>query len=630
MFATTGVGLDATRLEGGAAYWLEFRPTEDGRSVVVRADPGEDPRDVTPEGFDVRTKVHEYGGGAYWLHGATVFFANFEDQRLYRQEIGAEPAPITEESGGRHRYADGRVTPDGRLVICVRERHEGSSSAEVVNELVAMAPDGSGGVRTIASGHDFYAYPRPSPDGTHLAWISWDHPEMPWDGTELWVADLGGDGSLANERQVAGGREESIIQPEWGPGGELHFVSDRTGWWNLYRERDGATEALHPMEAEFGGPLWEFGLSSFAFLDDGRIACVYGRDGLQQLAVLDPGSGELVDLDVPYTVVAWPTLSAEGTRVSLVAGGPSIPHQVVVVDFAAASIEVLREGRTVTFDPAYISIPRALEYPTGDGQTAHALFYPPTNPAFEGRVDELPPLIVATHGGPTGESVANFDLGIQYFTSRGFAVADVNYRGSTGYGRAYRRQLEGGWGVVDTIDCVNVAKHLAAEGLVDGARMAIRGGSAGGYATLCALTFHDTFAAGASLFGIADLEALFHATHKFESRYGDRLVGPYPDALDVYRARSPIHFVDRISCPMIILQGSEDEVVPPAQAEMMVEALERKGLPYAYLLFEGEQHGFRKAEHIKRSLEAELSFYARIFGVELGDPIEPVEIHNLP
>jgi dipeptidyl aminopeptidase/acylaminoacyl peptidase len=453
---------------------------------------------------------------------------------------------------------------------------------------------------------------------------------MPWDGTELWVADLGGDGSLANERQVAGGREESIIQPEWGPGGELHFVSDRTGWWNLYRERDGATEALHPMEAEFGGPLWEFGLSSFAFLDDGRIACVYGRDGLQQLAVLDPGSGELVDLDVPYTVVAWPTLSAEGTRVSLVAGGPSIPHQVVVVDFAAASIEVLREGRTVTFDPAYISIPRALEYPTGDGQTAHALFYPPTNPAFEGRADELPPLIVATHGGPTGESVANFDLGIQYFTSRGFAVADVNYRGSTGYGRAYRRQLEGGWGVVDTIDCVNVAKHLAAEGLVDGARMAIRGGSAGGYATLCALTFHDTFAAGASLFGIADLEALFHATHKFESRYGDRLVGPYPDALDVYRARSPIHFVDRISCPMIILQGSEDEVVPPAQAEMMVEALERKGLPYAYLLFEGEQHGFRKAEHIKRSLEAELSFYARIFGVELGDPIEPVEIHNLP
>jgi dipeptidyl aminopeptidase/acylaminoacyl peptidase len=316
--------------------------------------------------------------------------------------------------------------------------------------------------------------------------------------------------------------------------------------------------------------------------------------------------------------------------VSLVAGGPSIPHQVVVVDFAAASIEVLREGRTVTFDPAYISIPRALEYPTGDGQTAHALFYPPTNPAFEGRVDELPPLIVATHGGPTGESVANFDLGIQYFTSRGFAVADVNYRGSTGYGRAYRRQLEGGWGVVDTIDCVNVAKYLAAEGLVDGARMAIRGGSAGGYATLCALTFHDTFAAGASLFGIADLEALFHATHKFESRYGDRLVGPYPDALDVYRARSPIHFVDRISCPMIILQGSEDEVVPPAQAEMMVEALERKGLPYAYLLFEGEQHGFRKAEHIKRSLEAELSFYARIFGVELGDPIEPVEIHNLP
>jgi dipeptidyl aminopeptidase/acylaminoacyl peptidase len=630
MFATAGVGLEGTRLEDGVAYWLEFRPMEDGRSVVVRAEPGAKPSDVTPVGFDVRTKVHEYGGGAYWLHHGTVFFANFADQRLYRQDVGGGPVAITEETEGRYRYADGRLGPDGRIVACVRERHEGPTAADVVNELVALAPDGSGAVRTIASGRDFYAYPRPSPDGRRLAWICWDHPEMPWDGTELWVADLAGDGSLANERLVAGGREESIVQPEWSPAGELHFVSDRTGWWNLYRERSGKVDALHPMEAEFGGPLWELGFSAFAFLADGRIACVYGRDGLQHVAVLDPGSGELIDLDLPYTAVVWPSLSADGSQLTLVAGGPATPNQVVLLDLESRAVDVLRTSRTIDFDPAYVSTPVPIEFPTDDGTTAYALFYPPTNPAFAGPAEEHPPLIVSTHGGPTGESIPIFNLGLQFVTSRGFAVVDVNYRGSTGHGRAYRQRLDGGWGVVDTIDCVNAARYVASEGLVDGARMGIRGGSAGGYATLCAITFHDVFAAGSSLFGIADLEALFRDTHKFESRYGDRLVGPYPEAVEVYRARSPIHFVDRISCPMIILQGSEDEVVPPSQAEMMVEALERKGLPYAYLLFEGEQHGFRKAEHIKRSLEAELSFFAQIFGVELGDPIEPVEIHNLP
>jgi dipeptidyl aminopeptidase/acylaminoacyl peptidase len=630
MIATAGVGLDATWLDGGVVYWLELRPTEGGRAVVVRGDPGGRPSDVTPVGFNVRTKVHEYGGGSYWLHEGTVFFANFADQRLYRQEAGAAPIAITADTGGRHRYADGRTTRDGRLVICVRERHEGSSADDVVNELVALAPDGSADVRTIAGGHDFYAYPRPSPDGRQLAWTSWDHPEMPWDGCELWVADLAQDGSLTNERKVAGGREESIFQPEWSPAGVLHFVSDRTGWWNLYRERDGAIEALHPAEAEFGWPLWEFGGSSYAFLADGRIACAYGRNGLQHVALLDPGSGELLDLDVPHTAITWPTLSAEGSRLTFIAGGPAIPNQVVLLDFEARSVDVLREGRTIDFDQGYVSAPRAIEFPTEGGLTAHALFYSPANPEFTGRAGELPPLVVATHGGPTDESPAVFDLRKQYFTSRGFAVADVNYGGSTGHGRAYRKRLDGNWGIVDTIDCVNAARHFAAAGLVDEARMGIRGGSAGGYATLCALTFHDAFAAGASLFGISDLEALMKDTHKFESHYGDRLVGPYPEAVDVYRARSPIHFVDQISCPMILLQGSEDEVVPPIQAEMMVNALEKKGLPYAYLLFDGEQHGFRIAENIVRSLEAELSFFAQIFGIDLGDPIEPVEIHNLP
>jgi dipeptidyl aminopeptidase/acylaminoacyl peptidase len=630
MIATAGVGLDQTWLEHGVCYWLEFRPTEGGRSVVVRGEVGVEPSDVTPEGFNVRTKVHEYGGGAHWVHEGTVFFANFDDQCLYRQEVGAEPVAITTDTGGRHRYADGRATPDGRLIACVRERHEGKSAADVVNELVVLAPDGSGSVQTIAGGRDFYAYPRPSPDGKQLAWLCWDHPNMPWDGCELWVADLGRDGSLTNNRKVAGGREESILQPEWSPNGVLHFVSERTGWWNLYRERDGAIDALHPADAEFGWPLWEFGASSFALLEDGRIACAYGKDGLQHVALLDPESGELLDFDLPYSAIDWPALRAEGSRLVFIAGGPAIPNQVVLLDFESRSVDVLRESRTIGFDLGYVSTPEAIEFPTEGGLTAHALFYPPANPAFIGEPGELPPLIVWTHGGPTGESTAIFDLRKQFFTSRGFAVVDVNYGGSSGHGRAYRKRLEGNWGIVDTADCVNAAKHLAKAGLVDGARMGIRGGSAGGYATLCALTFHDAFAAGASLFGVSDLESLAQDTHKFESRYLDGLVGAYPEAADVYRARSPIHFVDRISCPMILLQGSEDEVVPPDQAEMMVEAMQAKGLPYAYVLFEGEQHGFRKAENIVRSNEAELSFFAQIFGATLGDPIEPVEIRNLP
>lgn len=630
MIATAGVGLDQTLLEHGVCYWLELRPTEAGRSVLVRGGAGAQPSDVTPEGFNVRTKVHEYGGGAYWVHDGTVFFANFDDQRLYRQDPGAEPAAITTDTGGRHRYADGRATPDGRFVICVRERHEGPSAVDVANELVALAPDGSGGVRAIAGGRDFYAYPRPSPDGRKLAWICWDHPNMPWDGCELWVADLEPDGSVSNERKVAGGREESILQPEWGPAGDLHFVSDRTGWWNLYRERDGSIDALHPLDGEFGWPLWEFGASSFALLADGRIACAYSRDGLQHVALLDPGSRELIDLDLPYTAIVWPALSAEGSQLAFIAGGPAIPNQVVLLDLDARSVDVLRESRTIGFDLGYVSAPQPIEFPTEGDLSAYALFYPPANPAFVGTPGELPPLIVATHGGPTGESAAIFDLQKQFLTSRGFAVVDVNYGGSTGHGRSYRKRLEGNWGIVDTADCVNAARYLADAGLVDGARMGIRGGSAGGYATLCALTFHEAFAAGASLFGVSDLEALAQDTHKFESRYMDGLLGPYPEAAEVYRARSPIHFVDRISCPMILLQGSEDEVVPPAQAEMMVEAMEAKGLPYAYVLFEGEQHGFRKAENIVRATEAELSFFAQIFGVRLGDPIEPVEVHNLP
>jgi len=624
LLATAGIGVMEPWLEDGVVYWLEGRPGEGGRQVVVRGDAWSSPTDVTPPGFNARTKVHEYGGGSYVVHRGTVFFSNFEDQRLYRQREGGEPEAITPETGGRHRYADGRVTPDGSLLICVRERHEDDG---VANELVAV-PLAGGETRTIAGGRDFYSAPRISPDGGRLAWLSWDLPWMPWDGCEVWIADLATDGDVSNARRIAGADgEEAIVQPEWSPSGVLHYVSDRTGWWNLYRDDDGVAVPLHAAEMEFAGPLWLFGASNFAFLDDGRIACQYENAGVSHLGVLDPVSGELLDLDLPYTAFDYPWLHAEGSQLVFIGGGSSIPSQIVSLDFASRGVEVLRESLRIDLDPSLFSSPSAIEFPTEGGLSAFAHFYPPHNPAFSAPEGERPPLIVMSHGGPTSESTSELNLKTQFFTSRGFAVVDVNYGGSTGYGRAYRQRLKGNWGVVDTMDCINAARYLVARGDADGERLLIRGGSAGGYTTLCALTFHDDFAAGASYYGISDLEPFATGdTHKFESRYEHTLVGPFPEAIDVYRARSPIHFVDMISCPMILLQGDEDEVVPPAQSEVMVEALAAKGIPHAYLLFRGEQHGFRKAETIRRAAEAELSFYAQILGFELGDPIEPVAI----
>jgi dipeptidyl aminopeptidase/acylaminoacyl peptidase len=630
MLVATSVGLGLPWIENDVVFWLESRPAEAGRFVVVRQEPGADPFDVTPERFSARTTVHEYGGGSYLVHRGTVWFSNFADQRLYRRDAGSDPVSITPETGGRHRYADGRATPDSRWLVCVRERHEDDA---VVNELVVIAADGSAEPRTIAGGRDFYASPRLSPDGSRLAWLSWNLPWLPWDGCELWVGHLAADASLSGERLVAG-RDgvESIWQPAWSPSGELHFVSDRTGWWNLYRERGGEHQSLHPAEAEFGWPHWIFGGSTYAFLSDGHLACLYDRDGVQHVGILDSETRELIDLDLPYTAIGYPEIVAEGSRIVFIAGAPTIPDQVVSLDFTTRSIDVLRESDRLVIDVDSVSVARPIAFPTTDGLTAYALHHPPCNSAFVAPTDERPPLIVMSHGGPTSATTALLDPEIQFWTTRGFAVVDVNYGGSTGYGREYRRRLNGNWGVVDTVDCINAAKYLISRGEVDGDRLLIRGGSAGGYTTLCALTFHEDFSAGASYYGISDLEPFARegGTHKFESKYEHTLVGPYPEAAETYRARSPIHFVDRISCPMILLQGDEDLVVPPAQSELMVTALKAKGLPYAYLLFEGEQHGFRKAGSIVRAAEAELSFYAQILGFEPADAIEPVRIENLP
>jgi dipeptidyl aminopeptidase/acylaminoacyl peptidase len=599
----------------------------------VRAEAGGEPSEVAPPGLDVRTTVHEYGGGAYCVRDGIAFCSSYEDQRLYRVEPGAEPVPLTPPAENRrHRYADGRVTADGRTWIGVRERHpESGRSADVVNELVAVPADGSAEPLVIASGRDFYSSPRVSPDGARLCFLAWDLPWMPWDGCELFVADLARDGTLSGVSHVAGqGGEESIWQPEWSPGGDLVFASDRSGWWNLERVRDVRREVLHAAEAEFGYPAWVFGASSYAFLGDGRIVCGYDRDGRTHFGVLDPESGALEPLDLPYD--AWrqtPYLVAEGATVLLVAGSATSPHQVARVDLGAGRTDVLRVSAEAPVDPALYSVPQAITFPTAGGLSAHALFYPPVNPGFAASGGEPPPLLVMTHGGPTSNVTGLLDLDVQYWTSRGFAVVDVNYGGSTGYGRAYRERLNGQWGVVDLQDCLNAARYLASQGEADGERLLITGGSAGGYTTICALTFTDEFAAGTSYYGVADLEQFADGTtHKFELRYEHTLVGPYPEQAELYRARSPIHFVDRISTPMLVLQGDEDRVVPPEQAELIVAALRERGVPHAYLLFEGEGHGFRKAATIVRSLEAELSFYLQVLGIEAESSPPKLEIDH--
>lgn len=616
----------------GAVWWGEGRPTEGGRVVLMRRPAGGEPEEVTPAAINVRTRVHEYGGGAWHLAAPDlVLFVDFGDQRLYRQRLGEEPVAITPEpdSPAALRYADFRLAPDGETVVCVREVH---GEGEPENQVVALALSGGGEPTVIASGRDFYSFPRVSPDGATIAFSCWDHPNMPWDGTELWTAPLA---SPEDARLIAGGPRESIFQPEWDADGRLHFVSDRDGWWNLYRVEgepaSGAAEVaqLTHEQADLAHPQWLFDGSTYAFLDAGRVAVVRTERGEERLGLIDTGAGAVRDLGLPFTSFGFPSLSTQGERVAFAAAGPTTEAVVVVYNAGSGELETVRKSSEEPVDPAYVSAPRAIEFPTGDGEVAHGFFYPPANPDFAAPAGELPPLIVQSHGGPTSHTTPALNREFVYWTSRGFGVVDVNYRGSSGYGRRYREGLNGTWGIVDTEDCVHAATHLAGTGEADGSRLTIRGGSAGGYATLCALVFHDEFAAGASYYGVADTETLASDTHKFESRYLDSLIGPYPERADVYRERSPIHFVDRLRVPVILFQGLEDEVVPPSQAETMVAALKQNGIPHAYLAFAGEQHGFRRSETEIRCLEAELYFYGRILGFEPAGPIEPIAIEGL-
>ncbi len=626
LIVASTVSLIGTALEAQDTYWLEMRPAEGGRSVLLHQCPDGSVREVNAAPFSVRNWVHEYGGGSFVIHEGVTYFSNNDDQRLYRLAAGEMPQPLTPELSLR--FADGQIDAKRRRWIGVREDHR--AEQEPINTLVAVSWEGDeAGGTVLVSGDDFYAAPRLSPDGTQLAWVSWNHPDMPWDRADLWVGTFQVDGSLGNIQHIAGGPQESVVEPKWSPDGQLYFVSDRDmGWWNFYRWNGRAVEALCPMAAEFGLPHWVFCMDTYAFATAEQMVCTYTQNGIWYLALVDTRTGKLETLESPYTEIS--DMQANSERAVFIAGSATGQTEIVQLDLATRSLSVLHSSSELTLDPGYLSRPELITFPTTGGQVAHGIYYPPQNRDYLAQDRERPPLLVKSHGGPTAAARSCLNLSIQYWTSRGFAVLDVNYRGSTGYGRAYRDALKGQWGVADVEDCVNGARYLVERGDVDGDRLTIHGGSAGGYTTLCALTFYDVFKAGASRYGVSDLTALAEDTHKFEARYLDSLVGPYPENKALYEARSPIHHAEHLSCPVIFFQGLDDKVVPPNQTERMVEVLQSKGLPVAYVAFPGEQHGFRKAENIKRTLDGELYFYAKVFGFKVAEAIEPVVIANLP
>lgn len=644
-----GVRLGGAWLDGeGGIVWLEGRPAEKGRNVLVReASGGAAKEDLTPGEFNVRTRVHEYGGGAACVHGDTVVFSNFADQRLYMQSITGDrtPRPISPAvAGAVLRYADGEIDGSRGRFVCVREDHR-QDGKEAVNEIVAVSLEGDPDADPVVlvSGKDFYSSPSVSPDGRQMAWVEWSHPSMPWDRTQLWVGQLSASGVVENKVCVAGG-DSSIVEaptePVWSPSGELFFVSDRgSGFWNIHRWVQGErrVEAVTSEEAEFTTPGWIFGHAHYAFVDERRIVAAYRDKGVSKLALLNVSSKELLPISTPFVDVY--SVVSGGGRVLVTAGSPKFAPSIVEVALGEGGAAAGGRAERVLWEVApfdraayepFLSVPESIQFPTKvEGKSAYAIYYPPTNPEYAPPGGERPPLLVMSHGGPTSEVGMSLKLSIQFWTSRGWAVADVNYGGSTGYGREYRERLYGTWGIVDVDDCCSCAEYLVAAGKADGRRLAIEGGSAGGFTTLAVLAFRDTFQAGASFYGVSELTALATDTHKFESRYLDQLIGPLDTAAEVYHERSPINHVESFSCPVILFQGLEDKVVPPIQATMMYEAVKKKGLPTALVEYEGEDHGFRKAENQRSTLEWEMLFFSKVFGFELADPVQPLHIDNL-
>ncbi|MGD1918378.1 MAG: S9 family peptidase [Pleurocapsa sp.] len=633
MIVSKTIGIGGITINAGRIYWLERRPQEQGRSLIVGYF-GDKPnginlmgsiKNVTPAPLSVRSKIHEYGGGAYTVSQNIVYFSNYGDGRIYQQILERQPQPLTNKL--QQRYGDIVVDHSRNRLICVCEDH-GKKDSEAKNSLITVNLT-TGKIKTLVEGDDFYSSPRLSPDGKQLAWLSWNHPYMPWDSSYLWLADFDERGNVGKPDLIAGGESESICEPKWHSDNKLYFSSDRTNWWNLYRRnQDGSIEILHQMAAEFAYPHWVFGLSTYGFIGGDRLVCTYSSNGSWHLGQIDLKTKQFEEIKTRYTNISDLQASESGFVV-FVGGTPTETTAIIKLDLENRKEQILKRAGDLTIDPDYLALPEASAFPTANNLTAHAWYYPPTNKDYTATPGDLPPLIVNSHGGPTAAASVDLNLRIQYWTSRGFAYLDVNYGGSIGYGRQYRQSLDGKWGIVDVEDCINGAKYLVKRNLVDGDRLVITGSSAGGYTTLAALTFRDTFKAGASYYGVSDLEILIEDTHKFESRYLDRLIGKYPEEKAVYQERSPIYQTKKLNCPVIFFQGLKDRVVPPNQAEMMFNAIKNKGLPVAYVVFEQEAHGFRISENIKKALDSEFYFYSRIFGFEPAEAIEPVEIINL-
>ena len=611
------------RWDGDDLYWSELRPYQAGRIAVCRRNADGRIEDLVPEGYNARSRVHEYGGGHFAVKDGTLYFTNFKDQRLYRKDRNAAPRAITPAADIRH--ADMTVDSTRGLIFAVREDHT-TGKPEAVNTIVALDVDGKRDAITVASGNDFYSTPKVSPDGRRLVWQAWNHPNMPWDGAEIWVGELDASGRITSKRRVAGGVDEAVQQPTWSPDGELYFVSDRSDWWNLYRARGEGDEPVAHRAAEFGAPQWAFGQRFFDFHGPDELICIFTDRSGSKLARVDLNAGGVEVIRLLYTSLAGVQVS--GDKAAMFASSGLLAERVLVLDLSTNAEEIVKTANPVHIESGYLSVARPIEFPTEGGKAAHAMYYAPRNQDYQAPDGHKPPLVVICHGGPTGAGGPTYAFQYQYWTSRGLALVDVNYGGSSGYGRAYRQRLNGNWGVVDVDDCINAATYLVEQGLVDPDRISITGGSAGGFTVLLSLTKRGFYAAGASHYGIGDLELFVKETHKFESRYCETLLGPYPERAEIYRDRSAIHFADRMSAPVILFQGLDDRIVPPDQAETFVAACEEKKLPYAYVPFEGEQHGFRQDKNILRATEGELYFLSRIFGFEPADEIEPVKIEN--
>lgn len=622
LITADSVSLDQVRVHADRLYWIECRPAEQGRNVIVAHHSG-NTVDLLPAPFNARSRTHEYGGGAYCVHKDTVYFVNDSDQDVYAVRTGGQPARITNTA--HLRFADLVYDTGLNRLLCICEDH-GHDTTAPVNSLVAVDLL-NGDVTNLHQGHDFYASVKPSRIGNQIAWLCWDHPDMPWDSTELWLADSTKQGQLENSRLVAGGNGISIFQPEWSMDNELYFVSDDSGWWNIARKGQNSIVSVTREQSEFGLPQWVFGQSAYAFINRDHIVCTHISNGIGQLSLLNTTTNVLSRIDTPYNT--FYSIAASESSAAIIAASETRLPEIIKIRLSDQKHDVIASSCNAAIDAACLSAGRHFSYKTRHNDEAHAIYYAPKNPDYRAPEDAHPPLIVVCHGGPTGATDTALDLRKQYWTSRGFAMVDVNYSGSTGYGRSYRERLSGNWGLRDVDDVCDAALYLADQGVVDKEKLIIKGSSAGGYTALAALTFHDTFSCGAIYYGISNLESLATDTHKFESRYLDNLIGPYPAQRQKYADRSPINFVEKLRCPVIFFQGLEDKVVPPSQAEHMVSALKHKGVAVSYVTFEHEQHGFRHAENIKKALEAELYFYSRIFGFTPADKLEPVPIDNL-